>query len=77
VSDGLKALRDIKKPEVVPDIVPFLKNSDPYVIRDACRTLAVLGNKDQIPLIEPLLTHPDPKVKKDAQEAIEKLRAKS
>jgi hypothetical protein len=47
------------------------------VVRDACRTLAVLGNKDVIPLIEPLLNSPDSKVKKDAQDAITTLRSKS
>ena len=75
--DGLIALRGLKAQAVVPQIVPFLKHSNSYVIRDACRTLAVLGNKDLIPSIEPLLNHSDPKVKQDAQDAIYKLRSKS
>jgi HEAT repeat protein len=77
VVDGLKALRDIKRPEAVPDILPCLKNSNKFVIRDACRTLAVIGSKDLIPSIQPLLAYPDPAVQKDAQEAISKLQAKS
>ena len=53
------------------------KSYDTHVIRDACRTLTVLANKDVIPSIEPLLTHPDKAVQKDAQDAIYALRAKS
>jgi HEAT repeat protein len=78
--EGLKALRGLQGSAVagaVPDILPCLKNSNSYVVRDACRTLAVLGNKDQIPLIEPLLNSPVSRVKKDAQDAITALRSKS
>jgi HEAT repeat protein len=78
--EGLKSLRGLQGPAVagaVPDILPCLKNSNSYVVRDACRTLAVLGNKDVIPLIEPLLNSPESKVKKDAQDAIAALRSKS
>jgi len=78
--EGLKSLRGLQGPAVagaVPDILPCLKNSNSYVVRDACRTLAVLGNKDVIPLIEPLLNSPESKVKKDAQDAITALRSKS
>ena len=78
--EGLKALRGLQGSALagaVPDILPCLKNSNSYVVRDACRTLAVLGNKDMIPLIEPLLKSPDSRVKKDAQDAITALRAKS
>jgi HEAT repeat protein len=61
----------------VPDILPFLKNSDTYLVRDACRTLAVIGTKDLIPQIEPLLTHPEAAVQKDARDAIAALKSKS
>jgi HEAT repeat protein len=77
VVDALKALRDLKKPEVIPDILPCLSNSNKNVLRDACRTLAVLGNKDLIPSIEPLLHHSDSAVQKDARDAISKLQSKS
>lgn len=79
-TEGLKALRGLQGSAVagaVPDILPCLKNSNSYVVRDACRTLAVLGHKDLIPLIEPLLNSPDSKVKKDAQDAVTTLRSKS
>jgi HEAT repeat protein len=79
-TEGLKALRGLRGSALagaVPDILPCLKSSNSYVIRDACRTLAVLGNKDLIPLIEPLLNSPESRVKKDAQDAITALRSKS
>jgi HEAT repeat protein len=77
VIEGLKALRGLKAPDAVPEILPLLKDSTVNVVRDACRTLAVLGNKDTIPAIEPLLQHSDPKVQKDAQDALFVLRSRS
>jgi len=74
LTDGLKALRGLKAPDAVPDIVPLLQHPNPHIVRDACRTLAVLGNKDLIPSIEPLLQHKDPAVQQDAKDAIAKLR---
>ena len=44
--------------------------------RDACRTLAVLGDKSVVPSIEPLLKYPDLNVQKDAMDAIALLKAK-
>jgi len=76
VQSGLKALRDLNMPAAVPDILPCLKHFNPNVVRDACRTLAVIGDKSVISAIEPLLASPNPKIKKDAQEAIEQLKAK-
>lgn len=77
VMDGLIALRGLKAAEALPEIVPLLNHAAPNVIRDACRTIAVLGGKEHIPLIEPLLKNADPKVQLDAQDAIFKLKAKS
>jgi HEAT repeat protein len=76
VQSGLKALRDLNVPSTVPDILPCLQHPVPGVVRDACRTLAVVANKDVIPSIQPLLNSPDNAVKKDAQDAIAKLQAK-
>ena len=79
-TEGLKALRGLQGSAVaraVPEVLPFLKNANTHVMRDACRTLAVIGNKDIIPQIEPLLTNPDKTVRKDAQDAITALRSKS
>jgi hypothetical protein len=81
VMDGLKILRALKEPAVivqriVSDILPLLKDPETHVVRDACRTLAVLGNKETIPYIEPLLKDRRPDVRKDAQDALDKLRAK-
>jgi HEAT repeat protein len=77
VVDILKALRNLKSSACVPAIVECLHNPDSHVIRDACRTLAIVGTKDQIKSIEPLLTHPEPAVQKDAQDAIFALKNKS
>jgi len=77
VQDGLQALRGLKVPHLVPEIIPFLQHPNEWVVRDACRTLGVLGNKDTIPSLEPLLNHPNAAVKKDAQDAVFKLKNKS
>ena len=77
VMDGLIALRGLKAAEALPEITPLLNHAAPGVIRDACRTIAVLGSKEHIALIEPLLKHADPKVQLDAQDALFKLKAKS
>ena len=74
--DALKALRGLKAQSTVSDILPLLKSPTPNVIRDACRTLAVLGDKSVIPSIEPLQSHPNAAVKKDAADAIFTLKAK-
>ena len=63
-------------PRFLTDVLPLLRHSHPNVIRDACRTLAALGNKANIPAIEPLLNHTSKEVRKDAQDAIDALRAK-
>ena len=81
VMEALKVLRALKEPEavaqkIVADIVPLLQDREPHVIRDACRTLAVLGNKELIPSIEPLLNHENREVKKDAQDAIRALKSR-
>jgi hypothetical protein len=76
VLSALKALRDLDAPAAVPDVLPCLKHSNSQVVRDACRTLAVIGDKSVIPSTEPLLTSPDSKIKQDAQDAIQKLQSK-
>lgn len=76
VTDALKVLRKMDAPEAVPEILNCLEHSDPYVMRDACRTLAVLGSKQNIPAIEPLLKDKRADVRKDAKLAIEALNKK-
>jgi hypothetical protein len=82
VMDGLKALRGLNEPpdlrrKISNQLLPLLKDRETHVVRDACRTLAVQGDKDVIPALEPLLRHDRRDVRKDAKEAIEALRAKS
>jgi HEAT repeat protein len=76
IMDGLKALRGMHAPEAVPQILPMLRDPNTHVVRDACRTLAVLGNRDIIPYIQPLLAHPAGDVRADAKDAIAKLQVK-
>lgn len=76
VIQALKKLRGMNAPEAVSKILPCLNNSNANVIRDACRTLAVLGDKSIVPSIEPLLKDSRKAVSKDAQDAIAILREK-
>jgi hypothetical protein len=57
-------------------MTPLLQDSNANVVRDACRTLAVVGDKSVVPSIEPLLQSPDKKIQKDAQDAIFALKNK-
>lgn len=76
VQSGVKALRDLHATSAVPDLLPLLHHSNSSVVRDTCRTLAVIGDKSVIPSIEPLLKDPKSSVVKDAQDAIATLKAK-
>jgi len=76
VQSGLKALRDLNESAAVSEVLPCLKHANPFVVRDACRTLTVIGNKTVIPDIEPLLHNPNKAVQKDAQDAIAALGSK-
>jgi HEAT repeat protein len=76
IMESLKALRGLNAQSTIPKIIPLLKHSNNFVKRDACRTLAVIGDKSLVSDIEPLLSDPDPKVQKDAQDAIDILKAK-
>lgn len=77
VMDGLKALRGLESAKkALPEILALLKHANVGVIRDAARTVAMLGTKANIADIEPLLKHPDAKVQKDAQDAIFALKSK-
>lgn len=81
VMDGLKALRGLKEPaeieeKIAAELVLLLQDKEPHVVRDAIRTLGVVGNKETIPAIEPFLRHLKLDVKRDAREAITALEKK-
>ena len=81
VMDGLKALRNLDVPpelhkKIANEIVPLLQDKDDHVVRDACRTLAVYGDKSNIPQIEPLMKRLRVDVRTDARKAIEALKKK-
>jgi HEAT repeat protein len=77
----LQILRVLREPadinrKIASDILPLLKDPETHVVRDACRTLAVVGSKDTIPFLEPLLKNRRADIRKDAHDALDKLRAK-
>ena len=77
--DIIKVLKVVRSPEyaaMVPAILPLLHHDSGNVIRDACRTLAVMGDKSVIPAIEPLLKDKREDVRKDAEDALATLRAR-
>jgi hypothetical protein len=70
VKDALNKLRDKKlrdnASQAVPKILPCLTDSKPDVVREACRTLAIIGNLDAVPALLPLLTHERPDIVREA-----------
>ena len=70
VKDALNKLRDKKlkdtASQAVPKILPCLANSKPDVVREACRTLAKIGNQDAVPALLPLLTNERPDIVREA-----------
>jgi hypothetical protein len=70
VKAALNKLRDKKlkdnASEAVPKVLPCLANSKPDVVREACRTLAIIGNQDAVPALLPLLTNERPDIVREA-----------
>ena len=76
VVDALKALRWLYAPSTIPTILPLLADADEHVKREACRALAVIGDRAVVSKIEPLLNDPIKDVRDDAEGAIAQLRRK-
>jgi HEAT repeat protein len=76
VIDALKGLRGLYAAASIPAILPLLGSPDEHVKREACRTLAVVGDKSVIARIEPLRNDPVKDVRTDADGAITQLRRK-
>lgn len=76
VIDALKGLRGLYAPGSIPAILPLLGSPDEHVKREACRTLAVVGDKSVVAKIEPLRNDPVKDVRTDADGAIAQLRRK-
>jgi hypothetical protein len=77
--DIIRTLKLLRSPEyaaVAPAILPLLNHESANVVRDSCRTLAVIAGKEVVASIEPLLADKRANVRKDAQDAIAILRAK-
>lgn len=82
VMDGLKTLRGLKasgdsREKIVTQVAALLIEKNDHILRDACRTLAVHGDRSNIPQIEPLLKHSKSDVRKDAHTAIQQLESKA
>jgi HEAT repeat protein len=76
--DIIRTLKFLRSPDyvaAVPVIVPLLKHENANVVRDACRTLTVIGDNTAIPAIEPLLSDNRTDVRREAKEAIDLLRS--
>jgi HEAT repeat protein len=76
VVDALKGLRGLYAAASIPAILPLLTSPDEHVKREACRTLAVIGDKSVIARIEPLRNDPIKDVRLDAEGAIAQLGRK-
>jgi HEAT repeat protein len=77
---AIETLKLIRRPEfaaALPMLVALLKHPDENVVRDSCRTLAVIADKSVIPSIQPLTTSRNKDIRKDATNAIAKLEARS
>ncbi|MGZ4972423.1 MAG: HEAT repeat domain-containing protein, partial [Limisphaerales bacterium] len=70
----LKFIRSPEYSDAVPAILPLLRNASENVVRDTCRTLAVIGKTNAIPAIELLLKDKRVKVRVDAENALKVLR---
>jgi uncharacterized protein len=68
VIKSLKMLRQLNSPDALPEVLPCLNHPDVRVVREACRTLGVLGDSDTIHLLQPLLVRKE--VRGDARAAI-------
>lgn len=82
VMDGLKTLRGLKatagaRERIVTQVTALLIEKDDHLLRDACRTLAVHGDKSVVPQLTPLVKHPRADVRKDARAAIQQLELKA
>ncbi|HEX9046230.1 MAG TPA: hypothetical protein VF988_04330, partial [Verrucomicrobiae bacterium] len=71
VIPALQRLRKMNATEAVPAVLPLLNNRQFLIIREACRTLAVIGNTEVIGSLQPLLMRSD--VRGDARESIIKI----
>jgi HEAT repeat protein len=76
VVNALNALRWLYAPSTIPSILPLLSDSNEHVKREACRALAVIGDRSVISKIEPLLKDPIKDVREDAEGSIAQLRRK-
>ena len=73
----IRMLRDAKYKWAANLILPCLKTHDSRVLREACRTLGVIGDTNQVQAIESLFGNKDTDVVVDACRALVKLDSKA
>ena len=61
VIKSLKLLRQLNSPEAVPQVLLCLQHPNYKVVREACHTLSVLGDRSTIPALQSLLARRDVK----------------
>ncbi len=76
VADALRGLRWLYSQAAVPFVLPLLGSADEHVRREACRTLAIVGDRSLAAKIEPLLKDPVADVREDAGSAVAQLGRK-
>jgi len=76
VTDALRGIRWLYSQATIPLVLPLLGNADEHVKREACRTLAIVGDRSVAEKIEPLLKDPVADTREDAEAAIAQLRRK-
>ena len=57
--------------KAVPNLLPLLSSSEPFVRGDAANLLGIIGNRNVVPFLERLLEDEDENVRLIAREAIE------
>lgn len=76
VINALKRIREmnaVAASTAIPQILHCLDNNNPGIVREACRTLGIIGNRGTIAHIQPLLSNSRNDIRKDAQQAIDKI----
>jgi HEAT repeat protein len=76
VADALRGLRWLYSEATIPLVLPLLVHADEHVKREACRTLAIVGDRSLAAKIEPLLKDPVADVREDAGAAVAQLGRK-
>jgi HEAT repeat protein len=73
--EELKKLDAENIPRAVPDLLPLLTHTEPFVRGDACNLLGIIGDNSALPSLEKLLEDENENVRLIAKEAIEGIQS--